>query len=145
MEHYTAESFSLEKSVGFKLTKARNRIVAEIDRALVELNITSTQVGIVLAMAQGSASTPVELVKILSIDAGLMTRMLDKLEAKELLKRSRSTEDRRVVNLMLTERGQDTAAEIPRIATQVLNSQLKSFTTAEFEELGRLLQKFIGD
>ncbi|WP_207005564.1 MarR family winged helix-turn-helix transcriptional regulator [Trinickia mobilis] len=145
MEHYTTESFSLTQSVGFMLTKARNLIVAEMDAALKELDITCPQMGILLAMRRGWASTPFELSKVLSVDTGLMTRMLDRLEAKGLLERSRSADDRRVVNLVLTKKGQEVAAEIPKIAPEVLNARLKKFTKAEFDELGRLLQKFIGE
>ncbi|WP_207000202.1 MarR family winged helix-turn-helix transcriptional regulator [Trinickia mobilis] len=145
MKHYTTENFSLTQSVGFMLTKARNLIVAEMDAALKELDITSQQMGILRAMQSGLATTPFELSKMLSIDTGLMTRMLDKLEAKGLLERSRSVDDRRVVNLVLTEKGEEVAAEIPKIAPEVLNARLRKFTKAEFEELGRLLNKFIGE
>jgi len=50
-----------------------------------------------------------------------------------------------VVNLVLTKKGQEVAAEIPKIAPEVLNPRLKKFTKAEFEELCRLLNKFIGE
>ncbi|MFM0133084.1 MarR family winged helix-turn-helix transcriptional regulator [Paraburkholderia sediminicola] len=145
MEHYTSDSFSLTQSVGFMLTKARNLISAEVDTALKDLDITGPQMGILLAIQRGLACTPFELSKMLSIDTGLMTRMLDKLEAKGLLERSRSVDDRRVVNLMLTKKGEEIAAEIPNIAPEVLNARLKKFTKAEFEELWRLLNKFIGE
>jgi DNA-binding MarR family transcriptional regulator len=145
MKHYTPESFSLTQSVGFLLTKARNLITAEMDTALQDLDITGPQMGILLAMQRGLASTPFELSKMLSVDTGLMTRMLDKLETKGLLERSRSVDDRRVVNLMLTKKGEEIAGEIPNIAPEVLNLRLKKFTKAEFEELCRLLNKFIGE
>ncbi|WP_233855446.1 MarR family winged helix-turn-helix transcriptional regulator [Paraburkholderia sp. HD33-4] len=144
MKHYTPESFSQTPSVGFLLTKARNLITAEMDSALKDLDITGRQMGILLAMQRGLAATPFELSKMLSVDTGLMTRMLDKLETKRLLKRSRSVDDRRVVNLVLTQKGEEIAAEIPNIAPEVLNARLKTLTTAEFEELCRLLCKFIG-
>lgn len=145
MKHYTPENFSLTQSVGFLLTKARNVIVTEMDTALEDLDITGPQMGILLAMQRGLASTPFELSKILSVDTGLMTRMLDKLETKGLLERSRSVDDRRVVNLVLTKKGEEIAVEIPNIAPEVLNARLKRFTKAEFEELCRLLSKFIGE
>jgi DNA-binding MarR family transcriptional regulator len=128
MKHYTAESFSLTQSVGFLLTKARNLITSEMDTALKDLDITGPQMGIILAMQRGLASTPFELSKMLSVDTGLMTRMLDKLETKGLLERSRSVDDRRVVNLVLTKKGEEIAGEIPKIA-----------------ELCRLLNKFNGE
>ena len=145
MKHYTPESFSLTQSVGFLLTKARNLVTAEMDTALKDLDITGPQMGILLAMERGLASTPFELSKILSVDTGLMTRMLDKLETKGLLARSRSVDDRRVVNLVLTKKGEEIAAEIPKVAPEVLNARLKKFTKTEFDELCRLLNKFIGD
>jgi DNA-binding MarR family transcriptional regulator len=145
MKHYSPESFSLTQSVGFLLTKARNLITAEMDTALAVLDITGPQMGILLAMQRGLAATPFELSKLLSVDTGLMTRMLDKLETKGLLARSRSVDDRRVVNLALTKKGEKIAAEMPTIAPEVLNARLKKFTKAEFEELCRLLDKFIGE
>ncbi len=111
MDHYTPESFRLTQSVGFAINKARNLLVTEMDAALKELDITSQQMGILLSLRSGVATTPFELSKLLGIDTGLMTRMLDKLETKGLLERSRSIEDRRVVNLTLTKEGEAVAEQ----------------------------------
>lgn len=143
MDHYTKEDFRMAQSVGFAITKARNLIVAEMDAALKDLNVTSPQIGILLSMTEGAAATPFELAKLLGIDTGLMTRMLDKLEARGLLERSRSVEDRRVVNLTLTKAGRAVAARIPEIAPVVLNARLRKFSSEEFDELRRLLHKFL--
>ncbi|MGF6598731.1 DNA-binding MarR family transcriptional regulator [Paraburkholderia sp. GAS448] len=145
MEHYTKNSFSLTQSVGFAINKARNVLVTEMDAALKDLDITSQQMGILLSLTSGIATTPFELSKLLGIDTGLMTRMLDKLETKGLLERSRSLEDRRVVNLKLTEKGEEVASQLPEVAPGVLNNRLKDFSRAEFKELQRLLTKFLGD
>jgi DNA-binding MarR family transcriptional regulator len=145
MDHYTKESFMLTDSIGLALTQARNMITAEMDAALKDIDISSQQMGILLSLTRGIATTPFELSKLLGIDTGLMTRMLDKLESKGFLERSRSVDDRRVVNLTLTDKGKEVAARIPEIAPQVLNARLKKFTKAEFEELRRLLSKFIGE
>lgn len=143
MEHYTKKTFSMTQSIGFMLTKARNLVAADMDAALKPIDVTSQQMGIVLWLSRGVATTPFEMSRHLSIDTGLMTRMLDKLEAKGLLKRTRSNTDRRVFDLTLTRKGEAVAAEIPDIALPVLNGRVKSFTKAEFKELLRLLGKFI--
>ncbi|WP_321915010.1 MarR family transcriptional regulator [Paraburkholderia sp. J11-2] len=145
MDHYTTRNFMLTESVGFRIVKARNLVVAEMDAALKGLDITGQQMGILLSLKQGVATTPFELSKLLGIDTGLMTRMLDKLETKGLLERSRDADDRRVVNLHLTAKGQATAAQIPEVAPHVLNARLRKFTKAEFAELNRLLRKFTDD
>ncbi|MEX3941681.1 MarR family winged helix-turn-helix transcriptional regulator [Paraburkholderia sp. EG287A] len=145
MDHYTTKNFMLTESVGFRIVKARNVIVAEMDAALKDLGITGQQMGILVSLMQDVATTPFELSKLLGIDTGLMTRMLDKLETKGLLERSRDADDRRVVNLHLTAKGLKTAEQIPEVAPQVLNARLRKFTKAEFAELNRLLRKFADD
>jgi DNA-binding MarR family transcriptional regulator len=74
-----------------------------------------------------------------------MSRTLDKLETGGMLTRSRSVDDRRVVNLELTEAGREVALRITEIAPDVLNARLEHFTPEEFDELRRLLRKFLND
>jgi len=142
MDHYTKENFQLTNSVGFFLNRARNTLLMEMDAALKDLDITSQQMGILFSLMHGAAVTPFEMSKLLGIDTGLMTRMLDKLEAKGLLSRSRSLDDRRVVNLTLTKKGQEVAGRMPEVAPTVLNQRLKNFSKEEFAEFRRLLAKF---
>jgi len=143
VDHYTRETFLSKESIGLSLNKARNMLLMKMDAALKEEGVTSQQMGIVLTMSRGAASTPFELAKLLGIDTGLMTRMLDKLEKQGLLARVRSVEDRRVVNLHLTETGAALGARIPDIALRVLNPLFRNFSGQEFEELQRLLNKMV--
>jgi DNA-binding MarR family transcriptional regulator len=142
IQHYTEANFEIAQSVGFHLNKARNLLTMELDAALKDLGITSQQMGILFSLHRGVASTPFEISKLLGIDTGLMTRMLDKLEARGLLERTRSKEDRRMVNLALTATGAEVAARIPGVAPDVLNARLRSFSPEEFDEFRRLLIKF---
>ena len=142
MKHYNRENFRLTHSVAFHLNKARNGLLMEIDAALRPLDITGQQMGILLSLTQGAASTPLEISKLLEIDTGLMTRMLDKLESKGMLQRQRSEADRRVVNLIVTDKGRDVASRVPDIAPDVLNHRLRHFSREEFSEFLRLLHKF---
>ena len=145
LKHYTRKNFHLTESVGFHLNRSRNIVMAEMDAALRPLDINGQQMGILLVLAQGVTDTPFELSKALGIDSGLMTRMLDKLEDKGLLQRRRNADDRRVVNLCLTEKGKDVAVQLPDIAPDVLNRRLRHFSEAEFQEFLHLLRKFSAD
>lgn len=82
---------------------------------------------------------------MLWVDTGLMTRLLDKLESRGLVERSRCMSDRRVVSVALMEAGQAVAAQIPEIAPKVLNARLRKFTKAAFDEPCRSLRNFIGE
>jgi DNA-binding MarR family transcriptional regulator len=59
------------------------------------------------------------LARDLEIDPGAMTRSLDRLEAKGLVRRERSTQDRRVVRLVLTGEGRKVARKVPTVLAQV--------------------------
>ncbi|APR38197.1 MarR family winged helix-turn-helix transcriptional regulator [Paraburkholderia sp. SOS3] len=145
MPFYTPDNYQQSESVGFILNKARNQLAADMEAALKGLDITAQHAGILMSLLRGSNTTPASLARYLSIDTGLMTRTLDKLEGFGLLIRSRDLEDRRLVNLQLTEVGRATALRIAELAPDVLNARLRSFSELEFNELRRLLRKLIKD
>ena len=70
-----------------------------------------------------------------------MTRLLDRVEAKGLLRRVRSSEDRRVVNIELTPDGLAAAAQIPVILSRVQNNALRGFSETEWRSLQDFLQR----
>jgi DNA-binding MarR family transcriptional regulator len=144
MKFYTKDNFDPTTSVGLTINRARNALVSDIDAVLKDLDIASQQMGVVMSLWHGLASTPFELSKLLDIDTGLMTRMLDKLEKQNILARTRSVDDRRVVNLQLSDKGNLVAEEIQNRAPEVLNKRLQNFSNEEFLEFRRLLSKFLG-
>ena len=143
MSHYSKEDFHLTDNIGFAISKARNLVVGQMDAAVKGLNVRAHHVGIFMSLLRGIDTTPATLSRHLAIDTGLMTRTLDKLETLGMLTRTRSADDRRVVNLELTEAGREVASRIAEIAPDVLNERLQCFTKDEFDELRRLLHKFL--
>jgi DNA-binding MarR family transcriptional regulator len=72
-----------------------------------------------------------------------MTRLLDRLEAKGLCKRVRSTEDRRVVNVELTAAGEEAADQIPKALSEVLNASLAGFSKTEWQAFKGYLRRML--
>ncbi|WP_345814438.1 MarR family transcriptional regulator [Paraburkholderia sp. PREW-6R] len=142
---YKADEIQLEASLGYYLTKARNVLVERTDRAVKPLGLTAQQIGVIVALSAGRASTPFELSRVMSYDSGSMTRLLDRLEKKGFVSRARSVEDRRVIKLELTAQGREAARQLPGIGAEVLNEQLRGFSAAEHETLIALLARFIGN
>ena len=145
MLHYSKADFHLTDNVGFAITKARNLVMMQLDAAVKSLNVRAHHVGIFMSLLRGVDTTPATLSRHLGVDSGLMTRTLDKLETLGMLTRTRNDADRRVVNLELTEAGRAVALRITEIAPDVLNARLACFTPQEFDELRRLLRKFLSD
>ncbi|KDB08175.1 transcriptional regulator, MarR family [Burkholderia sp. lig30] len=145
MAHYSKDDFHFADNIGFAIIKARNLIAAEMDSAVKGFNVRAQHVGIFMALLRDADMTAAMLSRHLGIDAGLMARKLETLETLGMLTRSRSSDDRRVVNLKLTAAGREAALRIAEIAPDVLNTRLKRFTKAEFDELRRLIHKFLND
>ncbi|WP_114813943.1 MarR family winged helix-turn-helix transcriptional regulator [Paraburkholderia kururiensis] len=142
---YDPADIRLESSLGYYLSKARNVLGQRMDRALEPLGLTASQIGVMLLLLWRRANTPYDLSRELSYDSGSMTRMLDRLEKKGLIVRSRSSTDRRVVELTLTAPGEDAARQLPAIIARVLNEQLRGFSEEEVTQLESLLGRFIAN
>ena len=142
---YQADEIQLTSSLGYYLTKARNVLVERTDRAVKPLGLTAQQIGVILMLSSGRASTPFELSRTMSYDSGSMTRLLDRLEKKGFVVRSRSDADRRMVQLELTPQGHEAARQLPSLGAAVLNEQLRGFSADEHATLIDLLGRFIAN
>ncbi|PVZ23938.1 MULTISPECIES: MarR family winged helix-turn-helix transcriptional regulator [unclassified Pseudomonas] len=114
-----------------------------LDRHLEPYEITSAQFKVLIIVARGYVDTPAELCRYLALDSGSMTRMLDRLEQKQLIERTRSAADRRQVHLALTAAGQALADRLPEIGAAALNELVSMLEPAEFNELQRILRKIL--
>lgn len=116
-------------------------IVSQADKRLCRHGLTSAQWGPLMRLKTGGGSTVAELARWLNVDAGAMTRLLDRLEKKGLCRRVRSTEDRRVVQIELTPEGEAAIGEVPAVLADVLNAHLTGFSQQEFDALGEYLRR----
>ena len=91
----------------------------------------------------GHATTVAELARECQLDAGAMTRLLDRLEAKGLCRRVRSVSDRRVVNIELTDEGREAARQVPHVLCRVQNEHLAGFTHDEWQQLKGYLTRIL--
>ena len=142
---YRADTYRPEGSVGYLMKQIINLVSQDIERQLAHTDLTSAQWVPLFKMHFGQASTVAELARECNLDAGAMTRLLDRLEAKGLCKRVRSETDRRVVNLELTAAGSQAASEIPEILSGVQNAHLAGFSEAEFLTLRGYLQRILNN
>lgn len=74
-----------------------------------------------------------------------ITRLLDKLEAKHLVRRKRCPEDRRQVLCWITDAGFNLLAELDKPIVQASVSSLQSLTQAELKKLISILEKVRGE
>jgi DNA-binding MarR family transcriptional regulator len=142
-DFYNAEQYCAEESVGYMMKRVMMSVVAQVDKRLDVHGLTSAQWGPLLRLRTTGGSTVAELARWLNIDAGAMTRLLDRLEKKNLCKRVRSTEDRRVVKVELTPEGEAAIEAVPAVLAEVMNSHLAGFSKTEWVALKGYLQRML--
>ena len=144
-EFYKAEAYRPEESIGFLMRQIITNVTQQIDQQLAHTDLTDAQWKPLFKLSMGNATTVAELARVCTLDAGAMTRTLDRLEAKDLCRRVRSESDRRVVNIELTDAGRSAAAEIPHVLSRVQNTNLRGFSVEEFELLKDFLVRILAN
>lgn len=144
-DFYHADSYcvSTEDSVGYLMKRIMLSVVYQVDKRLDVHELTSAQWGPLMRLRTTGGSTVAELARWLQVDAGAMTRLLDRLEKKGLCKRVRSTEDRRVVQVELTPEGEAAIQQVPAVLADVMNAHLAGFSKTEWQALKGYLQRML--
>ena len=142
-DFYQADAYCAEESVGYLMKRIMMSVVSQVDKRLDVHELTSAQWGPLMRLQKGGPSTVAELSRWLQIDAGAMTRLLDRLEKKGLCKRVRSTEDRRVVKVELTPEGETAIEKVPAVLAEVMNAHLAGFSKSEWQALKTYLQRML--
>ena len=132
---YDGARYDLATSVGYQLHALMTAMRREVAARLAALGLTDAQWRPLWMLAAGLAGTANEVARRLEMDAGATTRLLDRLEAKGLIERSRSDVDRRVVQLRLTDAGRAAVADVPHVLAAVNNEVLQGFSEAEWLQL----------
>jgi DNA-binding MarR family transcriptional regulator len=144
-EFYRGDAYAINESVGYLLRQLRNAMDRAIDTEMAELDLTGVQWGPLLMINHGLGSTAAELARVGCVDTGAMTRMLSRLEAKGLLRRKPCPNDRRVMQLELTDEGQQLCRWIPFGLARVQNSMLRGFSASEVETLKSLVRRMLAN
>lgn len=142
---YLPETVRPENSVGYLINRVAQSLARELDHRMGSVDLTDAQWKPLLLLQQGVCLTAADIARLGCHDTGAVTRMLDRLEAKGLIRRIRSESDRRVINLQLTEEGSQISSEVPKILSHLLNQALADFSKEEFDLLTRLLERVLAN
>ncbi|MFC4115982.1 MarR family winged helix-turn-helix transcriptional regulator [Nonomuraea zeae] len=140
--------FELVLGGGSLLVQVGRELNTETERRLAPLGLTAQQAALLLHAARGG-STPSTLKSRLGTDTAGMTRLLDRLQAKGLLRRARHSEDRRSVVIELTDEGRALVPHLPPIFGSISHQVFEGFSPEEVgqvtEMLRRIMKNLAGD
>ena len=144
-DFYSPDTLRPESSVGLLMRRVMQSLLRHIDRRLLAHDLTHAQWLTLYHLSKGGCDTMARLAQDQGLDPGAVTRALDRLEAKALLRRERSLQDRRVVKLALTDAGVEVSRHVPAVLSDVLNAHLAGFSEAEWQVLLGLLQRMVAN
>lgn len=135
--------FPTRESPGYLLRRAHQLISSHAEKLLAEHGWTLTHWITLRMVDAGVIDTSASLARLLGHNSGATTRMLDQLEARGLLTRTRCNKDRRLVLLGLTAEGTAAVRAMDPTMAQFWNKLLKGFSKQEVDTLLSLLLRLI--
>lgn len=108
-----------------------------------ETTLTGPQLWVVKILKETSPMKVSDLARRMYLHPATMVGLLDRLEAKRLLKRTRSEKDRRVVFIDLTDQGRELEINSPEVVQNLLVSGLEKLTGQDLKVISGGLEQVV--
>lgn len=128
---------------GYLISQTRNAVFAALDKAMLPLDLTASQFIVVIGAIRDRARTVNEFCQLAGIEPGPMSRLLDRMEAKGIVRKVRDEADRRQVNVILTEKGVALYPQINAVIHEVYGQLLQGFSDQEALAFKLALEKIL--
>lgn len=130
-----------------RILNAIRQIIRAVDidsrKLASEHAITGPQLVSLLGIVEQGTTTAIEVAKRVHLSASTMVGVLDRLEAKGLIQRQRSTEDRREIQVMATQKGQSLAASTPFPLQYSLSKALDQLGNGDRDQMALCLERLV--
>lgn len=148
---YDAKTVDIRNTIGALAGRVRNAISAAADEALSRdttlsaYAVSTAQFAILSAVHSGRCESAGDLCKLMSYDRGAMSRMIDRLETKGLIRRTRRPGERRMIALEITTEGEAALPKMKSCVVGVMNRMLQGVTKSEIKQVEKVLQRILGN
>jgi len=119
------------------------RLIQASELYTKELNkkyqVSAAQLNCILTLDEYGPLSPSKIANHMMVKSSTVTGVVDRLEKKGLVKRMRTSPDRRVITIQLTEAGKKLAQHAPPPIQQKIIDGLKQTETAKKEQIVRSL------
>ncbi len=109
----------------------------------IETGLTGPQLWVVKLLEETSSMKVSDLARRTYLHPATMVGLLDRLEAKGLVKRTRSEKDRRVVHIDLTEQGQELVKNSPEVVQNLLVKGLEPLAEQKLKKISDSLDQVV--
>lgn len=138
------EILELTQCINYLLTTAQHKVFQEMSNKLEVFDVTPVQYGVMYCLWVGGKNKPKEIAAELQLENSTISGVLDRMEKKGLIHRQVSKEDRRFIEVVLTEKGRILEKPILQ-AVEEVNVDVMSFMSQEEQEsLKQSLRRLAG-
>ena len=124
-----------------KLLRAADSVTTRVHRHHKEEKLTLSQFGVLEALFHLGSMVQRDLARKLLVTGGNITMVVDNLEKRNLVIRERDENDRRFINVHLTDKGLEVIRRIFPDHAKEIAAEMKTLTHDEQDTLGRLCRK----
>jgi MarR family transcriptional regulator, multiple antibiotic resistance protein MarR len=150
-EIYDPKSMDLHNSLPPLLSQVRMAVLSGVDEEFLldpevaALEVTAAQFVIIANVLKGHAKSACELCNFMDYDRGAMSRMIDRLESKDLLRRVPLAHTRRTMALEVTAAGKAAFPKMQACLARVVNRLLAGVTKTQVREVERTLKQMLAN
>ncbi len=130
-----------DDTFAIRVGRLRRALRREFDCRAADLGVTASQVQVLRRLWAGDGILTTALTKEVCSDGGTMTGVLDRLEAKGLIRRERCEEDRRAVRIRLTPEGKALEDRLIGVLEALDEHALRGFSSEERSALMGALER----
>lgn len=134
-----------QENLGTLLAQVRAELVRAIEAEITakKLDLRFTQFLMLKRLATLGPMTATELARAVELDGGAMTRQLDQLEGRDLLRRCPHEQDRRALRIELTDAGDQLWQKLSGCNDRVLKAAQRTLNETESGQLHDYLERVL--
>ncbi len=134
----------LEECVNYLLTTAQHSVFLKMTEKLSVFDLTPVQYAVLYCLWENDKKSPKEIAERLKLENSTISGILERMEKKDLIKRMISKEDRRFIQIMLTEKGAALEEDVLAAVDKVNEEVMSVFSKEECENLKTQLRLLAG-
>ncbi len=131
----------LKDSLGYRVNYLAKLMRGELEFRLQPFGLSSTQWAVLVALLQEDMISQRDVALRVSLDNATMTRVLDVLEARDFISRTRIDDDRRVQLIALSDQGRKFALEAANCGEAINDSALEVLSADERINLQAIIDR----
>jgi DNA-binding MarR family transcriptional regulator len=132
-----------DRLVGSGLARIHRAVNNRLEKLLKPLGICRTDFAYLFFLEAHPGSTQEEIREYVGLDKAIVTRIIKRLEARDLLKRKRCQHDKRAMNVFLTDNAKEILPRLHSILDEFDSAMMKGFSQEEINVLVPFLNRIL--